>query len=196
MQHRSWTPTPLPPRVSSCLIHRFLKELTHGNYLYADHYEISVDASHFLGESYTGYVPSGLWKSGAHGACQLVQDICFSQRPYLEAEKRLPALPDCVFAFKRFKRIKVRKDNKPKRQKVRFDTERTHKLCRPCYRGTTDNPADNSTGSSDQSHNKTLLRSISQTRQGVTQAIPLHPSSLRQGASRLSCCFYMSDPSS
>jgi hypothetical protein len=27
------------------------------------------------------------------GTCQLVQDICLSQRPYLEAEKHLPALP-------------------------------------------------------------------------------------------------------
>jgi hypothetical protein len=134
-------------------VHRFLKELTNGNSLYADRYETSVDASHFLGESYTGVraqwckpalvdaasspvrttlfhrwllrailgtfiehlndialdcretnlrtsgsllsnnahihrVKHALWKSGAHGACRLVQDICLSQRPYLEAVKR------------------------------------------------------------------------------------------------------------
>jgi hypothetical protein len=50
-----------------------------------------------------------------------VQDICLSQRPYLEAEKSLPALPDCVFAFKRSKRIKVRKGSKPKHQKKNID---------------------------------------------------------------------------
>jgi hypothetical protein len=35
-------------------VHRFLKELTNGSSLYAERYETSVDASLFLGESYTG----------------------------------------------------------------------------------------------------------------------------------------------
>jgi hypothetical protein len=104
------------------LFHRWLLSASRGTFvehlndiaLDCREANLKVSASLHSNNQQIHRLKHAVWSHGSKGGHQLLQSISDSQQTYVTTMVALPRLPDCVFAFKRFKASYVERQRKRK----------------------------------------------------------------------------------